>query len=75
MNILLNLVNKLKNNPSKCVYPSGHSFFTEKYEIVQLYPKGHSFFLQRNTKFYSCTQTAIRFSQQNTKFRIVSIVL
>ena len=34
-------------------------------------PKRPFFFSQRNTKFYSCTQMAIRFLQQNTKFRIV----
>ena len=29
------------------------------------------FILQRNTKFYSCTQTVIRFLQWNTIFRII----
>ena len=34
-------------------------------------PKLPFVFLQQNTKFYSCTQTDIRFSQRSTKFRIV----
>ena len=33
-------------------------------------PKRPFVFSQRNTKFYSCTQTAIRFLQRNTKSRI-----
>ena len=49
-----------------------NTYFEEHLQCV--YPSGHSLFLQRNTKFYSCTQTAIRFSQQNTKFRIVPFV-
>ena len=34
-------------------------------------PKRSFVFSERNTKFYSCTQTAIRFLQRNMKFRIV----
>ena len=57
------------------MYPSGHSFFTAKYGILQLYPNEYSFFfcffLQWNTKFYSYTQTAIRFLYRNTKYSIL----
>ena len=56
----------------KCVYPNGHSFFTEKCKILKLYPNGHFVFLQQNKNFEQCTQTAIRFF--TTKYRILKVV-
>ena len=56
----------------KCVYPNGHSFFTEKCKILKLYPNGHFVFLQQNKNFEKCTQTAIRFF--TTKYRILKVV-
>ena len=54
------------------MYPSGHSFFHSEIPNSTVVSKRPFVFLQRNTKFYSCTQTTIRFFlQQNTKFRIV----
>ena len=56
---------------TECVYPSGHSFFTAKYEILQLYPNGRSFFYSEMQNNENCTQAAIRFPQQNKKCRNV----
>ena len=55
----------------KCVYPSDHSFFYSEIRNFTVVPKWAFVFLQRNTKFHSCTQTAIRFSQRKRKFRIL----
>ena len=54
------------------MYPSDHSFFTTKYEILQLNPNGHSFFY---SEIQNSTVTTIRFSQRNTKFKILPFVL
>ena len=58
-------------NELKILNPSGHSYRTAKYEILQFYPNGHSFFYSEMQNFENCTQTTISFSQRNMKFRIV----
>ena len=44
-------------------------FYSERRNFTIVLKRSLVFFTQ-NTKFYSCTQTAIRFSQRNTKFRV-----
>ena len=53
------------------MYRSGHLFFHSEIWNFTVVPKRPFVFLQQNTKFYSCTQSAIRFLQRNAKFRIV----
>ena len=42
--------------------------FHNFYGPIMRVPKRPVVFLQENTKFYSCTQTAIRFLERNAKF-------
>ena len=46
---------------------TAHYFRNKISTIIIRVPKWAFVFLQRNTKFHSCTQTAIRFLQWNTK--------
>ena len=58
-----------------CVYPSEHSFFTAKYEILQLYPNSHSFFFHREIQNSTVVlKQSFVFPSKNTKFRILSFV-
>ena len=53
------------------LYPNGHSFFYSEIRKFTIVPKRPFVFLQRNTKFYSCTQTAIR--SFTTKYEIFKL--
>ena len=55
----------------ECVYPSGHSFFHTEKPNFTVVPKRPFVFLQQNTKFYCCTQTAIRFF--TAKYKILQL--
>ena len=60
----------------ECVYSTGHSFFTAKYEILRLYPNSHSFcFFHSEIQNFAVVPKrpfVFFFLQQNTKFKIVS---
>ena len=49
------------------MYPNGHSFCYSERQHFTVVPKRPFVILQRNTKFYSCTQTAVRFFATNFK--------
>ena len=56
----------------QCVYPNSHSFFFySRIQNFTVVPKQPFVILQRNTKFYSCTQTTIRFFIE--KYKILKL--
>ena len=52
----------------ECVYPNGHSFFYRDIQNFTAVAKLPFVFLQENSKFYSCTLTAIHFLKWTTEF-------
>ena len=53
------------------MYPNSHSCFYNKIQNFTVVPKQPFMFLQQNTKFYSCTQTAI--CVFTTKYKILQL--